>query len=1076
MYKLNGHSLSRGEKIIPETQPMTLQERDSSSTITLDPETAPEIGFNDWILDDDWPEGNYIWRVKSIGDTPLEENITVELEHVIKTLDDLQIVGEITTEMISGGSTCTARQAVNYLLGLQSDWALGDFDYNVSNPYEFTGGSILDGIETVTGTLEDSQWEYDLSVYPFRLHIRRRSTDAACEMRGGRNLSTLRKSISRSGMFTRIYPIGKNNLHIDGDYLSKNENLYGRVDRVETDQNKTTKENLRAWAQGLLNRHCEPELNISISGLEMSAETGESLDRLKLNRVCRVPLPKRNAIILERIVRLQWRDRRKEPENVSVSLANNSADIATIVKNSRKASGRAAQGQAKQNYLFQANGENLLYEVFNDCGHVHGILRMTSESLRIAFDNTIESTRSEFRMTSESLRIQFENDIASTRSEFQMTSESLRIQFENDISSTRSEFQMTAESMRIAFANDLSSTRSEFRMTAESMRIAFANDLSSVRSEFSATAESMRIAFSNDVSSVRAEVQVQAGRIGLVVEGTGANAKIRPAQIVAAVNGSGSTVLIDASKIKIGGSGSTVTLGSKMTVNGDGDILIANNAITSTGFHGDTTGNHYYAEQQQGHEVKIGILKKAAVEGNTLKIWKFGDAESSPSVTFSKATSLSGAWSGNTYTVTASPQGNTQSDTVYQQIEGAVNPNATIYAKMYHSNPSVPANQIGNALEMTLGENVSGKYVEIYTGSGNSKIQKGKIGTTGTYNAGWTYGQTRIVRTTRAATDQELTIKTLDYSERFTIIDTYTKPDGSTSEIKYIVAAKADRWQTGFDAGVPTGATLGSRVTGTTYNVSIARGNYAAVGKTIDVSSAYADAREGYYTQAQYNANYNAGWTYGQTRIVRTTRAATDQELTIKTLDYSERFTIIDTYTKPDGSTSEIKYIVAAKADRWQTGFDAGVPTGATLGSRVTGTTYNVSIARGNYTAVGKTIDVSGAYADARDGYTANSLIENTKDYGTVTSNGSIEITPSSGKEAMKKATITVNCSHPHSITLNNATQRTTKASLASALGCSESDLTQCFSSYTLKVSGYYGFRINCNSEKNKYYYFYIGS
>lgn len=887
MYKLNGHSLSRGEKIIPETQPMTLQERDSSSTITLDPETAPGIGFNDWILDDDWPEGNYIWRVKSIGDTPLEENITVELEHVIKTLDDLQIVGEITTEMISGGSTCTARQAVNYLLGLQSDWVLGDFDYNVSNPYEFTGGSILDGIETVAGTLEDSQWEYDLSVYPFRLHIRRRSTDAACEMRGGRNLSTLRKSISRSGMFTRIYPIGKNNLHIDGDYLSKNENLYGRVDKVETDQNKTTKENLQAWAQGLLNRHCEPELNISISGLEMSAETGESLDRLKLNRVCRVPLPKRNAIILERIVRLQWRDRRKEPENVSVSLANNSADIATIVKNSRKASGRAAQGQAKQNYLFQANGDNLLYEVFNDCGHVHGILRMTSESLRIAFDNTIESTRS------------------------------------------------------------------EFRMTAESMRIAFDNDISSVRSEFTATAESMRIAFSNDVSSVRAEVQVQAGRIGLVVEGTGANAKIRPAQIVAAVNSSGSTVLIDANKIKIGGSGSTVTLGSKMTVNGDGDILIANNAITSTGFHGDTTGNHYYAEQQQGHEVKIGILKKATVEGNTLKIWKFGDAESSPSVTFSKATSLSGAWSGNTYTVTASPQGNTQSDTVHQQIEGAANPNATIYAKMYHSNPSVPANQIGNALEMTLGENVSGKYVEIYTGSGNSKVQKGKISTTGTYNAGWTYGQTRIVRTTRAATDQELTIKTLDYSERFTIIDTYTKPDGSTSEVKYIVAAKADRWQTGFDAGVPTGATLGSRVTGTTYNVSIARGSYAAVGKTIDVS---------------------------------------------------------------------------------------------------------------------------GAYADARDGYTANSLIENTKDYGTVTSNGSIEITPSSGKEAMKKATITVNCPHPHSITLNNATQRTTKASLASALGCNESDLTQCFSSYTLKVSGYYGFRINCNSEKNKYYYFYIGS
>ena len=134
MYKLNGHSLARGEMIIPESQPMTLQERESSCSITLGPD-APEISFNDWILDDGWPEGDTVWRVKSIGNATQDETVTIEMEHAIKTLSDLTLNGEVTTKMISGGNTCTARQAIEYILNQQSDWVLGDCDYNVSNPY-----------------------------------------------------------------------------------------------------------------------------------------------------------------------------------------------------------------------------------------------------------------------------------------------------------------------------------------------------------------------------------------------------------------------------------------------------------------------------------------------------------------------------------------------------------------------------------------------------------------------------------------------------------------------------------------------------------------------------------------------------------------------------------------------------------------------------------------------------------------------------------------------------------------------------------------------------------------------------
>ena len=597
MYKLIGHSLTRGEWFEPETQPMTLQERDSTTSITLGPD-APAIAFDDWLLDDDWPEGNYVWRVRGINEDALTDTRTVELEHVIKALDDI-CLGEVTPATIagSGATTCTAKQAAQYILSKHSAWTLGDFEYSESLPYEFDGDTLLDALDSVTDTLDSAVWEYDLSVFPFVLHIRQRDNTVRCEMRGERNLLTLKKSISRSGMYTRIYPTGKNNLQVDGGYLSKNEGTYGRVDHRETDQSKSTKASLQSWAQGRLNKHCEPRVSIQISGLELSQETGETLDNLQLNKVCQCPLPEYGTTITERIVKKQWRDRRKEPETVTITLANNSQDVTTIIKEQTRGGGggKAGAGQAKQNYLFEANGEHLLYEVFDECGHVHGLLRMTSESLRIAFENLNDSTRSEFMLTAESLRIQFENDISSTRSEFQMTSESLRIQFENEISSTRSEFEMTSESLRIQFENDVSSLRSDLEMTAESLRVSFTNEASSLRSEmqmsaaslriefqnadsslrseFQLTAESLRIEFNNEASSLRGEIQATAESLNTVYTKTGVNSlgvnetlyskisqnaesittKVGKGDIASTINQTAQSVLIQASKINLEG-------------------------------------------------------------------------------------------------------------------------------------------------------------------------------------------------------------------------------------------------------------------------------------------------------------------------------------------------------------------------------------------------------------------------------------------------------------------------------------------------------------------------------------------
>ena len=662
MYKLSGQSLTRGTWFLPETQPMIIQERDSTSTITLGPE-APEIAFDDWLLDDDWQEGDYVWRVKNITDDTNTDTRTVELEHIVKTLDDITL-GEVTVETIAGegATTCTAKQAVQYILSQHDAWTLGDFEYDVSNPYEFDGETLLDALETVSDTLEHAVWEFNLSTFPFKLHIRQRDNVVRCEMRGERNLITLKRSISRSGMYTRIYPTGKNGLQLDGGYLSKNENLYGRVDHRETDQSKSTVENLQAWAQGRLNRHCEPRVTIQISGLELSHETGEALDSLTMNKVCQCPLPEYSTTITERIVKKQWRDRRKEPENVNVTLANNVTDITTIVKEQVRdgSSGRAGAGQAKQNCLFEANGEHLLYELFDECGHVHGLLRMTSESLRIAFENLNDSTRSEFMLTAESLRVQFENEINSTRSEFQLTSESLRIQFENEIQSTRSELQLTSESLRIAFENLNDSTRSEFQLTSESLRIEF----------------------QNTTSSLRSAIQAEAGKIAMVVGTNSGGNFIKAAEIATSINNAGEGVAtIDADKIMIGNEKSTTVINGKVDASqltaqfiGSKIAQLATLTAQAIGCSGVSADDFVSADSLEANSLSLGgksctdFIKSASVSGNTLTLTFLKGG----TVTFSKAASvtLSGAWSGNSFVVSASDSSITSITETFSTAKG----------------------------------------------------------------------------------------------------------------------------------------------------------------------------------------------------------------------------------------------------------------------------------------------------------------------------------------------------------------------------------------------------------------------
>jgi len=352
MILLSGHSLTQARKVPLESLSLRLSERESTGSMV--PVLMDGISIDSWFLDDTKPGKGIVWRVRSIQTAYATDTPAVQLEHVICSLKDRILFGEHGPSDMGGGDTATAEQAIRYALQGQSDWRLGRCEYNFSSPYKFDGESIYDAIAKVTGTLDESWWDLDTSTYPFVLNIIRKPAGAACELRPGRNLSALSRQIDTSGMITRFYPIGKDDLHIPTNYISRNEEAYGVRERVEVDQEIETVEELTSWANEMLRKHAHPIVTVTAEGLELADATGESLDRLTLGRICRIPLTEFGTTIEERITQIEYTDKLRQPEKIRITMSNQQTDrdilrlIAEEMKTGGGRGGRGGRGAAKQ--------------------------------------------------------------------------------------------------------------------------------------------------------------------------------------------------------------------------------------------------------------------------------------------------------------------------------------------------------------------------------------------------------------------------------------------------------------------------------------------------------------------------------------------------------------------------------------------------------------------------------------------------------------------------------------------------------------------------------------------------------
>lgn len=710
MIALINKSLAVTGRIQPEKMALNLEERKSTASFDL-PIEAASLSYGDWLKDETDPGKGIIWRIKSVGKQFEKKTVTIQLEHIINTLRDTLMFGEVTPATITGNSsatTCTAEQAVRKILSYQSIWTLGDIEFNVSNPYSFNGDNLFDALETVTSSLEDAYWDYDLSKLPFKLHIRAMSDDVACEMRLSRNIQTLRMNVDGSRMYTRFYPIGKNNIHITGNYVSKNESIYGTICKTETDQSKGTEAELRAWANERIKNHCEPSVSIQISGVELSETTGEPLDKLTLNTKCRVPVPEYSTTITEKITKLSWSDKIKEPERVNVTLANVVDDVASIINQNNKAragAGRASAKDAEEKHAWLIDENDhvgLLAEAVAGEG-------ADKDWSRVA-EALVDGTGIHQRVTTT------EKDIISANSRIDQTEDAI----DAEVNRATDEEGKLSGQIKVAsdeIAAEVSRSRAQDvelsgKLLVEAGKTAMIVSYTDNRTikSYESTSAFPRVGDSNTIY-----LAVNNGTYFEYINGRYTqmtpSKEINAGAITLAINSAGETeAYIDANKVLIGrlddedlnswardaqnGQGvfakfltvkrltaaeintllanmEDATIGG-LNVSGHADVssLTASVGITSDSIDASTLNDADIDD----------MIASASVSGNTLTLTTVGGE----TINFSKATTLAGVWSSGTFTVSASPQGSTITTALFDLTSSDVTWNGRVgTAKVY---------------------------------------------------------------------------------------------------------------------------------------------------------------------------------------------------------------------------------------------------------------------------------------------------------------------------------------------------------------------------------------------------------
>ena len=860
------------------------------------------------------------FRVRSPQASYGDETPFAELEHAAVEIGDYLVTGKIQ-------DTMTASAALQTVFGHYRGnlWQIASTSINDIVVVDIDHETVLSGLLAIMDQLPDYHMDFDFSTHPWTLRVVGNDSGVTAEGRLGRNVKSARITYDDSELCTRAYYEIEDE---DGDgmpfsrwytYDSSTIHTYGVVERVvQVDISSDEAKALRV-VKDYLRKHQEPIISVEIDGQELSQITGESLDRFQIGKMFRLALPDYRVTVDRNITELIFDDVYGKPLQITVHLASELDTVVSFLHDVAAGTGSSVgpgggtkkqsdkwkeyyTGLQQTDYFWDMyarkvnkNGEILKQAgLYIDAG---GVLQYADDNENMLYARlkvTASYIRAELTDAKNSLYSRIEQTTSYIRSEVSDTANGLQSRIEQTASHLRSEFEDTANGLY-----------SRIEQTASYLRADYQDTAASLRSEIELTASHLRTDFEDTANGLRSSIEQTASRVSIVVDGNG---NVKPASIVASINNATkeSSVLISADRISLSGN---TTVEDSMTIE-NGALLVKKAAVfgTTSGRQvsinngsvnastlqvnsggklvivGSATGEHYDITSS----VVQGIIKSASVDGNVLTLTPF---YGNP-ITFSKATSLSGGWSGGNYIVTAKQNSATVATHTYNppmRLNGttaASNFSAEIYETPSGGTPVARKSVYGYLIP---GGSGSGSYVDVNTqsnGSGSSvaRISVGSVYTEGVsngYGAGKADGRSEykaLVRTRFGS------------SSGGYYVEAYENNSGSASIPSSSISYKLALSGSTSSSKVQIQNTSGSKISNT---------------PELSVGSLYTGGWDACYATRVFSATANS-----------------------KTLSYGESVTVSASLKNSSGTTVSMgSRTYVAPADRYADGWNAGAAT-----------------------------------------------------------------------------------------------------------------------------------------------------
>ena len=270
----------------------------------------------------------------------------LKCDQVLCTLSD-----DITpTYMQIGGNGQPLESCIRQVLACQQTarWKLGHCDFATLYEYSFASEGLLSALLKLIEPIPDALITTDTTSYPWTLNVVRADDTDATELRYSRNMEEITEEVLDTDFATRLYPLGYgegvNQLNIKSvnggtAYIdSPTQALWGVVSKPYVDTTITDAATLLAQGRAALELCCNPHVSYGVTCKDISILTGEKMDAFYAGRMARIIYHDYGLTIRARVREIHYPKPITEPWNAKLTIANRSADVASVIAQLQRAS------------------------------------------------------------------------------------------------------------------------------------------------------------------------------------------------------------------------------------------------------------------------------------------------------------------------------------------------------------------------------------------------------------------------------------------------------------------------------------------------------------------------------------------------------------------------------------------------------------------------------------------------------------------------------------------------------------------------------------------------------------------